>query len=146
MDKITLRGHHLLCTRLFSGNGYNQIFTEHMKEIVARIDVDKYKKFGAFPRAKELLLVCGTDDICRKCPNFSEKEKYCILGNEDVQKKDRLTLEYAGLLENRLYTLQEAEAGVRRISREQFEEICSSCRWYGKFCRYEELFEYVNFI
>ncbi|MCI8717138.1 MAG: DUF1284 domain-containing protein [Lachnospiraceae bacterium] len=141
MDKIILRGHHLLCTRLFSGNGYHQTFTEHMKEIVVRIGADKYKKFGAFPQAKELQIICGTDDICGKCPNLSgKKKKYCILGNEDVQKKDRLTLEYAGLLENGLYTLEEAEKGVKRISREQFEEICGSCRWYGEYCRYEELF------
>lgn len=141
MDRIILRGHHLLCTRLFSGNGYNQAFTEHMKEIVVRTGVDKHKKFGSFPSAKELLLICETDDICGKCPNFSEKKKgYCILGNEDVQKKDRLTLKYSGLLENGIYTLQEAETGIKQISREQFKEICSSCRWYGKYCKYEELF------
>lgn len=140
MDRIILRGHHLLCTRLFSGNGYNQIFTEHMKEIVARTGTDKYKKFGVFPQAKGIRLICGTDDICRKCPNLSENKQYCILGNEDVQKKDRLTLEYAGLLENGLYTLEEAERGVKQINREQFDEICGSCRWYGKYCRYEELF------
>ncbi len=57
-----------------------------------------------------------------------------------MQKKDRLTLEYAGLLENGLYTLEEAERGVKQINREQFDEICGSCRWYGKYCRYEELF------
>lgn len=140
MDRIILRGHHLLCTRLFSGNGYNQSFTEHMKEIVSRTGLDKTGRFGSFPLAKELLLVCGKDDICGKCPNLSTEEKTCcMLGDEDVLKKDRLTLRYAGLLENSIYTLKEAEEGVRQISRKQFEEICGGCRWYGKYCRYEDL-------
>lgn len=155
---ITLRAHHLLCSRLFTGHGYDDKFTERMGETASRMGVGYYKDSAALPRAAKVRLICGSDYVCEMCPNrFEETDGHiqnadiagmthkdgCRLGTEDVRLKDRLTLKYAGLKENEEYTPEELEKSVSLINKSQFEEICGSCRWYkAGYCRYEALYIY----
>ena len=141
MERILLRGHHLLCSRLFTGNGYSREFVERMGEVVSRTGLAQYRNSVTFPLVKEIKLVCGDDYVCEKCPNLvREGQAFCGHGNEDVLQKDHLTLRYAGLSENGIYTPEEIQAGVERITEEQFQEICGTCRWYrGGYCSYEAL-------
>jgi hypothetical protein len=63
-----------------------------------------------------------------------------MLGNENVILKDRKTLTYAGMSTGKTYTIQEVSQGIAHITKEQFEEICGTCRWYrAGYCRYEDL-------
>ena len=54
--------------------------------------------------------------------------------------RSKKTLKYAGLKEDNLYTLEEIERGVEKITKEQFNEICGTCRWFKEgYCVYERL-------
>lgn len=141
MERMILRGHHLLCSRLFVGNGYSQEFVERMGEVVSRTGLTQYQNSAAFPMVKEIQLVCGDDYVCEKCPNLvTEGQAICAHGNEDVLQKDKRTLRYAGLSEGGIYTPEEIQAGVECITEEQFHEICGTCRWYkAGYCSYEVL-------
>lgn len=142
MEILTLRGHHLLCSRLFSGHGYNEEFAKRMGEVVSRTGLENYKPTVTYEMAEKVRLICGNDYVCEKCPNLISEntEVFCNLGDDDVKSKDRKTLKYAGLKENNIYTLEELQEGVDKITREQFEEICGTCRWFkGGYCSFEML-------
>lgn len=142
MEILTLRGHHLLCSRLFSGHGYNEDFAMRMGEVVSRTGLENYKPTVTYEMAEKVRLICRNDYVCEKCPNLISEntEALCNLGDDDVKNKDRKTLEYAGLKENNIYTLGELQEGVEKITREQFAEICGTCRWFkAGYCSYEML-------
>ena len=142
MEILTLRGHHLLCSRLFSGHGYSETFAKRMGEVVSRTGLKNYKPPVAYERVKKVRLICNHDYVCQKCPNLVNENTRanCNLGDEDVINKDKKTLEYAGLKENSIYTLEEIEKGVGKITKEQFMEICGTCRWFKEeYCTYEML-------
>ncbi len=145
---ITLRAHHLLCSRLFTGHGYDDRFTERMGEAVSRMRVGHYKNPVAYPMSDAVKLICSCDYVCEMCPNrinesgIKDKPDLCgcRLGTEDVHLKDKLTLKYTGLRENEAYTLEALEKAVRNITAVQFKDICGACRWYKEgYCRYEAL-------
>lgn len=142
MEILTLRGHHLLCSRLFSGHGYSEAFAKRMGEVVSRTGLKNYKSPISYERVKKVRLICNHDYVCQKCPNLVNENTRanCILGDKDVINKDKKTLEYAGLKENSIYTLEEIEKGVGKITKEQFMEICDTCRWFKEgYCTYEML-------
>ena len=140
MKNIILRGHHLLCTRLFSGNGYDEEFAKRMGEVVTKMELDNFSDGNKYEKTDMITHVCKSDYVCEKCPNRVE-ERGCKLGDKDVLQKDRLVLKYLGLEENKSYTLYEIKGIVRNIKREQFEEICGGCRWYkAGYCSYENLY------
>lgn len=142
MEILTLRGHHLLCSRLFSGHGYNEDFAMRMGEVVSRTGLENYKPTVTYERTEKVRLICRNDYVCEKCPNLISEntEALCNLGDDDVKNKDRKTLEYAGLKENNIYTLGELQEGVEKITKEQFAEICGTCRWFkAGYCSYEML-------
>lgn len=145
-DRLVLRGHHLLCTRLFEGHGYDEAFAVRMGETVSRTGAGRWKNPEKYPKAQEIQLICGSDYVCEKCPNRISNAIHqsihdeCSLGTEDVLCKDRLTLKYAGLQENECYTPEDIQSAVGNITEQQFEEICGSCRWYkAGYCCYEKL-------
>ena len=142
MEILTLRGHHLLCSRLFSGYGYSEKFASRMGEVVSMTGLKNYKPPIEYERVKKVRLICSHDYVCEECPNLINKNTqiFCDLGDDDVINKDKKTLEYTGLKENNVYTLEELESGVEKITREQFIEICGTCRWFKEgYCMYERL-------
>lgn len=142
MEILTLRGHHLLCSRLFSGYGYNDDFVKRMAEVVSITGLKNYNQPIEYEMVKKVRLICGHDYVCQKCPNLINEKTgiFCDLGDDDVRNKDKKTLKYAGLKEDILYTLEEIEIGVEKITKEQFNEICGTCRWFrAGYCAYERL-------
>ena len=142
MDEIIMRGHHLLCTRLFMGSGYSEEFAERMGEVVSRVGLLHYKNVDTFPKVKQIKVISDFDYVCQKCPNLcdSNNNNVCRLGNDDVKEKDRLTLEYAGLTNGNSYSLEEIACAVDNITEKQFLNICGECRWCkGGYCTYELL-------
>lgn len=142
MEILTLRGHHLLCSRLFSGHGYSEDFALRMGEVVSRTGLKNYKPPVTYEKAEKVRLICEHDYVCEKCPNLINEDAnfFCNLGDDDVINKDRKTLEYAGLKENNIYTPEKLQEGVEKITREQFTEICGTCRWFkAGYCSYELL-------
>lgn len=130
---IELRGHHLLCTSLFQGSGYSEEFVKRMTEVVEK----------CIPN-EEIRLITGMDHVCEKCPNKQE-DNTCRLGNRDVLMKDEKTLEYAGFAKGQICRQKELLEGIRRIGKEQFEEICGTCRWCKMgYCSYEVLHNFCE--
>lgn len=126
---IELRGHHIFCTALFSGSGYDRAFAENMGRLIEHMQ-----------KGERLRLVQGHDDVCRYCPN--REPEGCALGTQDVYRRDLAAL---GVTE--LTAGQELDwAGLREclgnISEADFQQVCGDCRWQREgLCSYALLRE-----
>lgn len=122
-----LRGHHMFCTALFSGSGYDQAFTENMTELIQ--DMQKGETFR---------LVQGHDDVCRYCPN--RKPDGCTLGTADVSCRDASALEVTGLAPGRVLDWDELRERLAQVSETEFQQVCGDCRWQKEgLCSYQLL-------
>ena len=131
--KKPLRVHHILCTALYQGMGYDGAFCENMTAVVTML------------REKadlELYLVQQPDMICQNCPNLTE-EKECVQDKNHVARKDELLRQKLGLSYQQTYHYQELLKHTREIlTKEMFDESCSNCRWYREgLCSYESFME-----
>ena len=81
---MRLRGHHLFCATLFQGCGYDQAFTDRMRQTLSRLEA-----------GEPFVLCCEGDVLCGACPH--RVEKGCALSTEDVLRRDRAALEAVGL-------------------------------------------------
>lgn len=124
-----LRGHHMFCTRLFSGSGYNQAFADNMGRLVE--NMQKGEKFQ---------LVQGHDNICRYCPN--REPEGCALGTEDVQRRDAAAMEVTGTAPGQVLDWAELRERLEKLSEEDFRYVCGDCRWQREgLCSYPLLKE-----
>lgn len=122
---MKFRVHHILCTQLYRGMGYDGAFCENMTALVGLLRREP---------DRELTLVCEADAICEKCPNRREDD-FCTNGDNHVAEKDRALLEPLGLEEGKRYTYRElVERSRERLMVAEFEKSCQSCEWFG-FCR-----------
>lgn len=127
-----LRGHHMFCAALFSGNGYDRAFTENMAEFIE--DMHKGAKFR---------LVRGHDDICRYCPN--REPEGCALGTEDVSRRDAAALEATRLTPGMALDWAELRERLRELSKADFQRVCGNCRWQREgLCSFSLLRERVK--
>lgn len=117
--KRALRVHHLLCIPLFRGSGYSDAFSRNMEEQI---------KWFMAHADEEILLVCGPDGICQKCPNLKE-ETFCREADDKVTEKDRRLCEALHLEEGgyTFHTLMAAAA--ERVTEQIFTESCKNCEW-----------------
>ena len=123
-----LRGHHLFCTALFSGHGYNQAFAENMAALI-----EEGRSGGEF------LLVQGQDGVCAACPN-REEGGGCALGTEDAARRDREALAVLDLAPGDRLSWRDIAARLERLSPEDFRRVCGGCRWAREgLCSYELL-------
>lgn len=130
------RIHHILCTPLYEGKGYNGAFCENMTEIV--------EKLRAFPE-QELHLVTHPDMICKNCPNLTENRE-CRQDQNHVVAKDEALCEVLQLEEGRDYSYRELLISASKcITKEEFEKSCQSCKWYrAGICTYNKLIEGIE--
>lgn len=112
-----LRPHHGMCLAYFQGNGYNEEFTAHMKEIDEELEENA-----------EVQLVLSGDEICSACPN--QKEGNCV-DSEKVREYDRAVLRACGWQEGETVDFKELTSKVEQkiLSRGKRREICGSCQW-----------------
>lgn len=113
---ISLRGHHMFCTTLFSGSGYDRDFTENMTRLIQYM-----QNSGKFR------LVRGHDDICAHCPNRTPEG--CALGTGDVARRDAAAMEVTGLALGDELGWDELAELLRNVSEEEFQHVCGDCRW-----------------
>lgn len=111
-----LRGHHVFCTFLFSGSGYNERFTENMQKTIDDL------------KAGEPFTLCqGHDCICAACPNRTPNG--CALGTEDVARRDQAALSELGLAPGRELEWGRMKALLRQLDEPAFQRVCGDCRW-----------------
>lgn len=127
---MKLRGHHLFCTALFSGHGYNEAFTEAMGVILRSL------------RAGEPMeLTSGPDCVCAACPHLLE-EGGCALGTEDVCRRDCRALEALDLKAGDTLTWGQAQEKLGGLTEQTFQSVCGSCRWQREgLCSFQLLRE-----
>lgn len=114
---MNLRGHHLFCTALFSGHGYDSAFTEAMETAIK-----------ALKAGEVLQLTSGMDELCKSCPNRLESG-VCALGNEDVLYRDRAALAVLGISLGKTLSWERAQSLLARLSEDEFQRVCGNCRW-----------------
>lgn len=114
-----IRAHHGMCLSFFQGKGYSGGFTENMWKMKERL-----------AQNPEVVLVCGTDDVCACCPN--NREGVCV-SSEKVEGYDRRTLALCGLSENDRLCWSAFEALVQKniIEAGRRESVCGDCEWNG---------------
>lgn len=127
---MKFRVHHIMCTNLYRGLGYNGAFCENMTQKVTLL--------REHPEIM-LELVAQPDDICANCPNLQGGD-YCANGDNHVCVKDRALLVPLHLQEGKMYSYRQLMEHARQyLTRQVFEESCGSCSWYRQgVCRYED--------
>lgn len=121
---IKLRPHHLFCTTLFSGNGYNEEFTKNMSEIIAKLP------------NKQIKIVSKHDDLCKKCPN-NGGEGICLNSKDNVRTRDKTAMDELQINENKLYNYKELLIKLSNIDEQQYNNVCDNCQWkIDGFCSY----------
>lgn len=125
---MKLRAHHLFCTALFSGHGYDAAFTEAMSAAISVL------KAGG---PAELLV--GPDALCLSCPNRRE-DGGCGLGTENVLERDLAALTVLQLTEGENVCWYEVQRRLSRITEAGFQTVCGDCRWQKEgLCSYRIL-------
>lgn len=114
---MRLRGHHLFCTALFSGHGYDRAFTEKMKETLSALEAGKPMELGF-----------GPDELCAACPNRRE-DGGCELGTENVLQRDGDSFAVLGLEPGTSLNWKEAGERLAQVTDEEFFRVCGDCRW-----------------
>lgn len=127
---MRLRGHHLFCTALFSGHGYDDAFTENMKDVLKQL------KAG-----ENIELTAGPDRVCSACPN-SQPDGGCALGTDDVSRRDRTALEVLKAAPGERLAWREAGERLSGLTEAEFQAVCGGCRWQKEgLCSYALLRE-----
>jgi uncharacterized protein len=119
MREVRLRHHHLLCTRTFSGKGYDPRFVANMEKIVSAL---------LSPNDHVIRLSASCDDICSSCPN---KVRGRCKDQESVLEKDRSAAMFLSLPEE---TTLPAEPLLELVNERMCELddirlICGECEW-----------------
>ena len=125
---MKIRPHHLLCIQKFTGHGYSQDFTAHMKSIVSELKEN--------PNTR-ITLVQSCDDICRMCPNHvngvcTSLEKVAFMDSAvlhicDFAYGDQVSWITAG-----------GKAREQIFKTAEFDHICACCQWFA-LCRSTEV-------
>ena len=112
-----------MCFSFFRGEGYSGEFTENMWNIKEKLDENP-----------EVILLCGTDDVCTHCPN--NRNGSCTQENTGLPSGkatdyDRQVLAYCGLKEGTKIRWKDFTESVRThiLTCGKREEICGSCEW-----------------
>lgn len=114
---MKLRGHHLFCTALFSGHGYDENFTNAMIAAVK-----------AFRNGEPIELVLGSDGLCAACPNQQESG-VCTLGTENVLCRDRAAFKILRLTAGQTLNWRQAKRLLSQVTEQEFQKVCGDCRW-----------------
>lgn len=125
---MRLRPHHLLCIQKFTGHGYDEDFTRHMKEIVSELKSNP---------ETQITLSHGCDDLCKACPNNIGGACTSL---EKVACMDSAVLDICGLEYGEITSWSDAASKAREriFETEKFFCICSSCQWF-ELCKRTEV-------
>ncbi|MCC8043100.1 MAG: DUF1284 domain-containing protein [Oscillospiraceae bacterium] len=128
---LTMRGHHIWCTMLFEGKGYDSGFTSSMGSVVGQLRGDL---------SQGVRIIADYDDICSRCPNRCDKSPD-LCENRRVAEKDREIIKLLGLSEGEEYSYNRLISLVKeKVTEEIFTSSCGNCLWYTSgVCSYDKL-------
>lgn len=118
---IRLRPHHALCLRHFVGQGYDEAFTENMKQLHARLNSGERQM---------VQIILHRDSLCVACPHDVD---FACESEEKVRQLDAAVAEACRLRSGQWLSWQELCALVDRyvMPNNAMPEICRVCEWYG---------------
>lgn len=117
---VTLRPHHLLCTKWFVGEGYSSDFTKNMGIIVS--DLRK--------TSTPIKLSLEKDEICLKCPNLNSL--YMCSAEKKICSMDSKVLKYFSLKLNEEYYYKDLQEKIdKNINTNIINDICGDCEWFS---------------
>ncbi|MDE5769757.1 MAG: DUF1284 domain-containing protein [Oscillospiraceae bacterium] len=118
MSAFNLRPHHGLCISFFEGKGYDDRFTEHMKNCIRILE----------EKNPSIRLVCSVDQICSHCPHCQDVICY---SDCKVQCYDRTVLNDCNLKENQILNWREFHEIIyeKILNSKNIAEICTDCQW-----------------
>ncbi|MBC8534392.1 DUF1284 domain-containing protein [Yeguia hominis] len=127
---LQIRAHHLFCTALFEGCGYDESFSREMERILQCLQMKPEMR---------IRLCCGeADPLCLHCPNHTP-DGGCRLGTENVRMRDQILLQAFSLHPGR-YRYAELRARLKTGTKADFEAVCGGCRWKeAGFCSFSKL-------
>lgn len=118
-----IRAHHGMCFSYFRGKGYSGEFTENMWKIKKELS-----------KNPEVILLCGTDDVCARCPN--NRFGVCTGGDSETSSGkaeyyDRQVLALCGLTEGTKIRWNDFAAAVQThiLAPGKRAGICGGCEW-----------------
>ncbi len=119
-----IRPHHGMCFQFYEGKGYDENFTDHMGQIIHKMEAN--------PSGK-IVVSATTDMVCANCPNnqggvCESQEKvlrYDTAVLEACEIEDGATINYEDFIS--LVRHRVIDAGLR-------EQICGDCEW-NELCR-----------
>ena len=117
-----IRAHHGMCFSFFQGKGYSGEFTENMWKMKEKLSENP-----------EVILLCGADDVCARCPhNLSGK---CSSADK-VENYDRQVLACCGLREGDKVRWDDFVRAVQVhiLSPGKRPDLCGGCQW-DNLCR-----------
>jgi hypothetical protein len=100
----------------FIGKGYNESFTKKMGSIIKKIRSEK-----------KLIIVFQSDDICAECPHL-DKNKTCNSEESTLLIDKKVISKFE--IKEREYSTNEISLFMRKLTKEDFAYICSTCSWY----------------
>lgn len=114
-----------MCFAFFEGKGYSDAFTENMRIMKDALDNNP-----------EVILLCGADDVCARCPNnWAGICTDAVSGGSSgkAESYDRQVLTYCGLCEGAKIRWKDFASSVYEtiLSAGKREEICGGCEWSG---------------
>ena len=121
-DRLSIRGHHLLCMFGFRGLGYNPRFVANMRRVVEAF-------FSDSPH--EVTVIAECDDICRACPHLVGGVCRKSPGSQhSVAAKDLGVLDHLGLALGTTHAAPALRTLITRTVRPvNLRAMCSGCEW-----------------
>ena len=125
-----------MCFAFFQGKGYSGEFTENMRAMKEKLEENP-----------EVILVCGADDVCARCPNNHNGK--CVGSSTPLLSEDNTTplsckadyydqqvLTYCGLTAGSKIRWNDFAAAVKTciLTPGNREKICGDCEW-NSLCR-----------
>lgn len=130
----TLRGHHLICLHFFSGEGYDQIFIDNLREVLN------------FVKSEGLVIGTGGDDVCRKCPYLNLQNDSCQYrenADAEIREMDRKALEMLQFDAGHAVAWEVIAGRIPDIFADWFRTCCSDCEWVT-ICERNDFFRKVR--
>lgn len=129
MEKISMRGHHLICLNFFTGEGYDREFVDNLYNIIEKTI------------NKKVLIVEGIDDICKKCPfNINNACK----DEEEINLMDKKALELLRFKVDEIIRWGDIGQKLPEIFVDWYNLYCIQCS-YKNTCSKTPLFKiFIN--
>jgi hypothetical protein len=113
-----LRGHHLICLRFFSGEGYDESFIHNLNKIRHSTEDE------------DTIISSGADDVCRSCSFLKDgKCMYDDNADEEIRVMDSKALMLLGLSPGDKVKWAELKGRVYKIFSQWHSLYCKECDW-----------------